>query len=186
MPRCRHGHDSRTGDWCDECGVPIAAVPPAGQVCPRCGATVVGRFCDEDGYDLVLGDRPAGWVVHVDADPRWFAIVSARRGPDLGAVTLPRWYPSATVALRGPEVRVGRGTGAGVDLTGPPVDPGVSRRHAVLLERASGWSVLDPGSRNGTSVNYAEEPIPVDTPVPLADGDRVHVGAFTTLHLRLT
>ncbi|WP_433782210.1 FHA domain-containing protein [Actinomycetospora sp. CA-101289] len=77
------------------------------------------------------------------------------------------------------------GTRPGIDLSGPPADPGVSRLHAVLLRDAPGWSVLDPGSTNGTAVNYAPEPIPTDTPVRLADGDRVHVGAWTTLHLRL-
>ncbi len=54
----------------------------------------------------------------------------------------------------------------------------------MLLERAEGgWAVLDPGSTNGTSVNYAEEPIATDTAVPVGDGDRIHVGAYTTLVL---
>jgi pSer/pThr/pTyr-binding forkhead associated (FHA) protein len=76
----------------------------------------------------------------------------------------------------------GSGTPPEIDLTGPPSDPGISRLHAVLLPRPDGgWAVLDPGSTNGTSVNYAAEPIAVDTEVPVDEGDRIHVGAYTTL-----
>lgn len=135
------------------------------------------------------GDGEA-WVVHVEADRRWFAIVAQRRGPDFEQVTFPSYYPRTAVPLRGAEVRIGRVRGTSsatppeIDLTGPPSDPGVSRLHAVLLPRpGGGWAVLDPGSTNGTSVNYAEEPIATDTEVPVDDGDRIHVGAFTTLVL---
>ena len=30
---------------------------------------------------------------------------------------------------------------------------------AVLLPHDDGWSVLDPGSTNGTTINYGDEPI---------------------------
>jgi hypothetical protein len=93
--------------------------------------------------------------------------------------------------LVGAEVRIGRRRVHGstpppqVDLAGPPLDPGVSHLHAVLLPLpdGDGWSVLDPGSTNGTTVNYGDDPIALDTVVPLREGDRVHVGAFTTLVL---
>jgi pSer/pThr/pTyr-binding forkhead associated (FHA) protein len=57
--------------------------------------------------------------------------------------------------------------------------------HAVLLAQADGsWAVLDPGSTNGTTIN--DDPIPIRTnvPIPLADGDRIHLGAWTTITLR--
>ncbi len=118
----------------------------------------------------------------------------AREGPDIGEVSFPNYYPRAEIPLAGAEIRVGRRRVNGstpppqVDLAGPPLDPGVSHLHAVLLpmpdaQGVVGWSVLDPGSTNGTTINYSDDPIALDTVIPLRDGDRVHVGAFTTLVL---
>ena len=69
-----------------------------------------------------------------------------------------------------------------IDLSVPPSDPGVSRLHAVLLKAPDGtWSVIDPGSANGTVVNGSE--IPHGQAVPLRDGDRIHLGAWTELRV---
>jgi pSer/pThr/pTyr-binding forkhead associated (FHA) protein len=70
-----------------------------------------------------------------------------------------------------------------IDLTGPPLDPGISRLHAVLMATPDGgWAVVDPGSANGTEVNDAE--IPVGQPIPLTGGDRVTLGAWTVITIR--
>ena len=62
----------------------------------------------------------------------------------------------------------------------PPADPGVSRLHAVLLRAPDDtWSVVDPGSANGTAVNGSE--IPQGQAVPLHDGDQIHLGAWTAI-----
>jgi hypothetical protein len=54
--------------------------------------------------------------------------------------------------------------------------------HAVLLAQPDGgWALVDPGSTNGTTVNDDPAPIKTDIPVPLNDGDRIHVGAWTTI-----
>jgi hypothetical protein len=181
------------------------------EVCPVCGTPRAGRFCEEDGHDFVVqgGTRGAAappaapavgtgpgptsgtgpWTVTVDADRRYYETVLAREGPDIAAVTFPHYYPRTELALAGAEVRIGRRRVNGsapppqIDLAGPPLDPGVSHLHAVLLPRPDdgGWSVLDPGSTNGTTINYGDDPIALDTVVPLHEGDRVHVGAFTTL-----
>lgn len=211
--RCRHGHDSETPDFCDECGVPIedgsraagagSVRTGAPEVCPLCGTPRTGRFCEEDGHDFVVSGSvpapapsapepdPAGdaWMVTVEADRRYYESVVAREGPDIAEVSFPNYYPRAEIPLVGAEVRVGRRRVHGstpapqVDLAGPPLDPGVSHLHAVLLPLPDddGWSVLDPGSTNGTTINYSDDPIALDTAVPLREGDRVHVGAFTTL-----
>lgn len=204
--RCRNGHDSETDDLCDECGVPIRTSAPAAvttapdtpaERCPRCGSPRSGRFCEEDGHDFVVSGSVAAapepsigaWVAAVEADRRYYESVVAREGPDIAEVTFPNYYPRAEVPLDGAEVRIGRRRVHGstpppqVDLAGPPLDPGVSHLHAVLLPMAdgAGWSVLDPGSTNGTTINYADDPIALDTVVPLRAGDRVHVGAFTTI-----
>lgn len=131
--------------------------------------------------------RPPSWVVTVEADRDYFALVAEREGPDVAAVTFPADHPAREVVLDGDEIRIGRTSAPGalqIDLSGPPADPGVSRLHAVLRRRPDGgWSVLDSGSTNGTTVNDDDEPIETDRAVALGDGDRIHLGAWTTLVL---
>jgi len=43
---------------------------------------------------------------------------------------------------------------------------------------------MDQSSTNGTTVNGAEDSIDPFVPVPLKDGDRVHVGLRTTITIR--
>jgi pSer/pThr/pTyr-binding forkhead associated (FHA) protein len=121
----------------------------------------------------------------VTADSGYFESVRSTGGPDAGGITFPVYCPQRRFHLDGTEVRVGRrsahsGIDPEIDLAGPPADPGVSRLHAVLIKGADGsWSVVDPGSANGTLVNGAE--IARDELVPLRDGDRIHLGAWTQL-----
>jgi pSer/pThr/pTyr-binding forkhead associated (FHA) protein len=50
----------------------------------------------------------------------------------------------------------------------------------VLIAEADGsWAVLDPGSENGTLVNGRE--IAAGVRVPLHDGDRIYLGAWTVI-----
>jgi predicted component of type VI protein secretion system len=80
-----------------------------------------------------------------------------------------------------------RGIYPDIDLSGPPTDTGISHMHAVLVRRTGGpWGVVDPGSTNGTYLNDSSEPIRTDEWVPLANGDQLHIGAWTTLTLRST
>ena len=72
-----------------------------------------------------------------------------------------------------------------IDLCGERSDPGVSRHHATIEhDRAGTWTVTDAGSTNGTTVDDDDRPIPPHVPVPLVDGSRIHVGAWTTITLR--
>jgi ketosteroid isomerase-like protein len=78
---------------------------------------------------------------------------------------------------------VSRGLEPEIDLSGPPADPGGSHLHAVLIAEPDGtWAVLDPGSANGTTVNGGE--IVTGVRVPLRDGDRICVGAWTVLTMQ--
>ncbi len=112
----------------------------------------------------------------------------AAKGPDAGQLQFPANGPERRFRLSGPEMRIGRrsasrGLEPEIDLTGPPLDPGVSHLHAVLsAEPDGGWTVCDPGSANGTLVNDRE--IPPGARVRLRDGDRVCVGAWTVLTIR--
>jgi pSer/pThr/pTyr-binding forkhead associated (FHA) protein len=132
---------------------------------------------------------PAGtWTALVWADRGYYDNMRAVSGPDADHIDFPAYCPERQFRLSGHEIRIGRhsasrGLNPEIDLTGPPADPGVSRLHAVLIPMPSGdWAVLDPGSANGTQVNGTE--IPVGEKVPLHDGDRINVGAWTAITVR--
>ena len=121
----------------------------------------------------------------VTADRAYYDSVIAEGGPDAASIEFPGYCPERLFRLTGREMRIGRrsvsrGLEPEIDLTGPPADPGVSHLHAVLIAEPDGtWAVLDPGSANGTIVNSGE--IVTGVRVPLHDGDRVCVGAWTVL-----
>jgi FHA domain len=129
----------------------------------------------------------AEWTAVVSADRAYYDSVQAAGGPDAAGIAFPAYCPQRRFRLAGNEVRIGRhssssGIDPEIDLSVPPADPGVSRLHAVLLKAPDGtWSVIDPGSANGTAVNGSE--IPQGQAVPLRDGDRVHLGAWTVLRV---
>ena len=202
---CPKGHVSETDDFCDICGARMAgapaaaggaaAVPPAGPPCPHCGAPRAGasRFCEDCGFDHSTGRVPtmaapavaapvtAGWTVTIEADRAYFA-ENAIEGVDFPAGAVAR-----TVDLPPPQVRIGRtssakGTHPEIDLADH--DPGVSHSHALLTLSVDGvWLVSDLGSTNGTYVNAEQQPLTAGESRALTDGDRVHVGAWTTLTL---
>jgi hypothetical protein len=140
------------------------------------------------GGDGAPGAAAAAWTAVVTADRAYYDSVISEGGPDAGSIEFPGYCPERRFRLSGQEMRIGRrsvsrGLEPEIDLTGPPADPGVSHLHAVLIAQADGsWVVLDPGSANGTVVNGGE--IPGGVQVPLHDGDRVCVGAFTVLTIR--
>jgi hypothetical protein len=127
----------------------------------------------------------ATWTAVVGADRAYYERVQTVTGPEGSAVTFPSYYAERRFQLVGNQMRIGRrsvsrGLAPEIDLTGPPADPGISRLHAVLIATPDGnWAVLDPGSANGTLVNGSE--IGVGDQVPLHDGDRINLGAWTTI-----
>src|SRR5690606_35450415 len=125
----------------------------------------------------------------VTADREYFERVVAEGGPDSERLTFPPYAPDRRIPLDGPQVRIGR-RGAGrpsppeIDLREPPEDAGVSHTHAVLLAKPdSSWTLVDSGSSNRTCLNGSMEPIPFNVEVPVREGDRIHVGAWTTITL---
>jgi FHA domain/Double zinc ribbon len=187
---CPAGHESATTDYCDECGVPMSAPPPALRRCSVCHETLEdgARFCEVCGHDSTKeAPAPARWSVVATADRAWFEEVCRREGPDIESVTIPQYCPPRTFDLDGAQMTIGRrsrsrGVEPEIDLSGPPLDPGVSTLHAVLLKGPDGgWDLVDIGSRNGTVINGSPDPIAPNVPVRLSVGDRVKVGAWTVL-----
>jgi FHA domain len=148
----------------------------------------LGPSGPDPSLDPSLGAAPDsanGWAAVVSADREYFDSVIAAGGPDAAAIEFPAYCPQRRFSLTGAEMRIGRrstsrGLEPEIDLAGPPADPGISHLHAVLIAQPDGsWSVLDPGSSNGTQVNGNE--IVTGVPYPLHQGDRVCIGAWTVL-----
>jgi FHA domain len=199
-PRCT---TPRTGQFCEACGYDFTTATPTPPVTPTPAQPVTSpdvpsappapsasaAFPASAGQPApaVPTASPAAftWTAVVTADRDYYDSVQAAGGPDAATITFPAYCPQRRFRLSGTEVRVGRrsvsrGIDPEIDLTGPPADPGVSRMHAVFVASPDGtWSIVDPGSENGTLLNGAE--IPQGQPIPLHDGDRIHLGAWTAL-----
>jgi hypothetical protein len=202
MPTCVEGHVGAAEDYCDVCGAPIATSPdptpaPAPKACPLCEAPMSGRFCEACGYDSALpepapsakpAEAPAGWTAVVAADREFHQRVLARGGPE--KVEFPPYFPERRIRLDKGTTLIGRhnrdqGVDPEIDLGIHPADHGVSTQHAVLRIRDSGLTVTDLGSTNGTTLNEDEQFLPDGEEIPLNDGDRIHVGAWTTITIML-
>ncbi|WP_406494172.1 FHA domain-containing protein [Streptomyces sp. NBC_00846] len=133
---------------------------------------------------------PASWTAVIAPDREYFLAMMQRSGPEATGLNLPAYSPEQQLPLTGNQITIGRrrqstGESPDIDLSVPPEDPGVSHQHAVLVQQPDGsWAVVDQNSTNGTTLNGAEDPIQPYVPVPLQDGDQVHVGAWTTITIR--
>jgi len=125
------------------------------------------------------------WTAVVAADRAYYDSVQAENDQDAALISFPAQVPERRFRLSGTEVRIGRRSVSRriepeIDLTGPPTDPGVSRLHAMLIAGPDrSWSVIDSGSPNGILVNGKD--VPPGKAVPLHDGDRIHLGAWTVI-----
>ena len=204
MPTCVEGHTSKAADYCDVCGAPIgsAEVQPdsslaaEAKACPACGMPVSGRFCEACGHDSALpepvaaapaGTASVGWTAVVSADRALYKRVLAQGGPE--TVEFPLYFPERRIVLQGDTTLIGRGNrkqgvDPEIDLGIHPADRGVSTQHAVLRIHESVLTVTDLGSTNGTTLNDSDDRLPEGEETPLIDGDRIHVGAWTTITIR--
>lgn len=170
--------------------------------CPVCQTPHSGhdRFCETCGFDF-SGPPPASLpVTAAVADPPggpadWEVVVAADRAQcerQSWAGEFPADYPERRYELSGAQLRIGRSrpgkTAPEIDLAGTPSDPGISHLHAALERQADGtYALRDLGSTNGTCLNEGVTEVGTDAAVPVGDGDRIHLGAWTTitLHRRL-
>ena len=198
---------ARTGQFCEACGfnfngprfIPASPPPPGAVVpptsvgspvpsAPPAEAVPSARSAPSAPPSLSMSSFPypqATWTAVVGADRAYYEQVQAVSGPEGAAVVFPAYCAERRFQLVGNQMRIGRrsvsrGLAPEIDLTGPPADPGISRLHAVLIATPDGsWAVLDPGSANGTLVNGSE--IGIGDEVPLNDGDRINLGAWTAI-----
>ncbi|MFE1157760.1 FHA domain-containing protein, partial [Streptomyces sp. NPDC058830] len=168
--------------------------PGGGYGYPQPGATQAPPPPPGGGYGFPQQPQrpqgPATWTATIGPDREYFMAMMQRSGPEAAGLNLPAYSPEQQRTLTGNQITIGRrrhstGDTPDIDLAVPPEDPGVSHQHAVLVQQPDGnWAVVDQNSTNGTTVNGGEEPIQPFVPVPLQDGDRVHVGAWTTITIR--
>ncbi len=177
--------------------------------CPNCGSSndFANLFCEQCGYDFTTGQAPpqpvvteqpeepttlpdstAKWVVVVEVDPVWYALKGSLADQPCPPAS------SSTVALTQHTALVGRSSQSRdihpeIALDG---DTGVSRRHAQLVRDGDDIVVIDLSSTNGTYVVPAGTEPSDDSPAvvaglstPLHDGDRIYVGAWSRLTIRL-
>ena len=164
-------------------GSPAPAIPPTSVASPVPSGPPPPREAPPSMSSFPYPQ--ATWTAVVGADRAYYERVQAVTGPEGAAVAFPSYCAERRFQLVGNQMRIGRrsvsrGLAPEIDLTGPPADPGISRLHAVLIATPDGsWAVLDPGSANGTLVNGSE--IGVGDQVPLHDGDRINLGAWTAI-----
>ena len=177
--------------------------------CPNCGLSndADNLFCEQCGYDFTTGQAPPApaaaeppaasepaldsnvkWVVVVEVDPVWYALKGSLADQPCPPPS------SSTVALTQHTALVGRSSQSRdihpeVALEG---DTGVSRRHAQLVRDGDDLVVIDLSSTNGTYVVPAGSEPTDESPAvepglstPLHDGDRVYLGAWSRLTIRI-
>jgi len=178
-----------SGRFCEVCGHD-SALPSPGRV----AETAVAPANPDPAATVSVGQGPEPvaaqpvWTATVAADREFYERVLARKGPDAERVEFPGYYRERRIPLRGSDFLIGKrsvsqGVEPDIDLGIAPADIGVSRSHARIHVDGDGdgLTVTDLGSTNGTSLNGTDDLIPPRTPVPLGNGDRIHVGGWTTI-----
>jgi hypothetical protein len=180
------------GRFCEACGHDSLAAPPAATVtaATAAAASPAEAVPAVESVPAVRLPGATAWTATVSADRPYYDQVMAAEGPDASGITFPPFCPDRHFPLQGKQVSIGRqsrsrGINPDIDLTGPPQDPGVSHLHALLVGQEDGaWAIVDLDSANGVSVNGEPNPLRPNSPRPLADGDRVYLGAWTMITLR--
>ena len=170
----------------DEHGTQPSEVTKPGEAataCPACSTprTTGDRFCETCGHDFEAVETPESvvWELVIEADRDYHTRFAA------AGIAFPEDAGAQRIRLDAAELLVGRRDGgpSAPDISGAAEDPALSRRHAVLRRLdEGGYAIEDLGSTNGTDVNG--QPLTAGEPVVLADGDRVHLGAWTAMTVR--
>ena len=164
----------------DDGGTELVSPGGGAPRCPMCGTPRNGtdRYCEIDGYAF---EATGVWIAEVIADRDYY------EGNGEVSVAFPEHHRPYRFPLRADEVSLGRssdsaGVHPDIDLA---ADPGVSRFHALFVRDEQGsYGIEDAGSTNGTTINDDPTPLSPNQRIPLSDGDRVHLGAWTTVVVR--
>ena len=148
--------------YCPECGFQN---PEAANYCAKCGALLVREEGDEttQTFSPVEADEALGTLDDLGVEGP--ALVVRSGGGRAGESFLPQ----------DDRTTIGRSPDCGVFLD----DVTVSRRHAVLVQRAGRWYIEDQGSLNGTFVNRRR----VES-AELEDGDEIQIGKYRLTFLQ--
>jgi hypothetical protein len=162
-----------------------------GRECPACSHACFAdeQYCEACGVELEAS-RPTieeigCWEVLVLSDRAYF------ESNDAGDVQFPSAPVEKVFSLQSGRATIGRfsastGERPKLDLSFSPTDRGVSRHHAELNLRPDGTcSITDCGSTNGTYINDRTERLAPGDEVGVAPGDRIHIGAWTTIVVRV-
>ncbi len=197
---CPECGDSLVDRYCEGCGFDTLhqqarrAQPPRPPVAsPPVASLTVPPSASPGGWTSSAGrwtGAGVDWLAVVAADRGYYERLMAESGSDPSALPYPpyhpeRQYPLTSQFLRIGRRSVGRGIRPDIDLSLPPEDPAVSHEHALLLSKPDGtWSLVDLGATNGTLLNDSPHPVSAHIEVPLHDGDRIYLGAWTVITLR--
>lgn len=178
--------------FCEACGEPNTEhpdhIPSAAQSTRPATAAPIDDSsapATDPGPESDGTDAPA-WTLTATADRAFFERMQAHNGPDAARLVFPVVYPPRQFALDRDQIFIGRrsrsrGIDPDIDLSAAPEDSAVSHNHAAIIATDGGWALVDIGSSNGTYLNGSLEPLVPNQPVVLSAGDRIHLGAWTTL-----
>lgn len=173
--------------------------------CPNCGESYSAGdiFCENCGYDFLSGTLPE----EAEAEQ---APASASETPDTATISVDLAFfermqfagvePPATlpepvvIELPPTDILLGRhsesrGTFPEIDLDSifgegsPATDPAVSSSHCRLHRGASGWTITDLDSTNGTYLGDETDALTPGRPMSLMPGTAIYVGAWTKIEL---
>jgi hypothetical protein len=159
--------------------------------CPACGHSCFAdeQYCEACGAEMEASrptrEETGCWEVVVLSDRAYFEM------NDAGDVQFPPAPVEKVFSLQSGRATIGRfsassGVRPDLDLSFSPTDRGISHRHAELALRPDGTcSITDCGSSNGTYMNDRPERLPPGNEVAIAGGDRIHIGAWTTIVVRV-
>jgi FHA domain len=183
-PNC-NGPKDGFSIFCEDCGYDfVTGIVPANRM-PAASATATATASASTSSSAAVINRAGSWMIVVATDRAQFDRVGD------ATVVFPVGVPDRVVELTADRALIGRRSTSRnihpeVDLSPTPEDVAVSRQHAEIVRAADGtFTVTDLGSSNGTFLNGSAVAMSPNTAMPLANGDSVSVGAWTTLTLVL-